>query len=389
MRPGMLAGSSAPRSRTDRCAPSGAPPRLRDQDAWASQPRAHLPTPLLVPLKVGLGLFTGQLPPGGARTAAEEYDDILELCRLAEETGFDSVWVSEHHGAADSYLPSLTVMLGAIAAVTKRVELGMGVVLGPFQHPLRFAEDCAVLDQLAHGRLIVGLAPGWREEEFRAFGVPITERVGRNRELVEVCRRAWSEERFSFAGKYFQYDRVAVTPKPARHLPIVLGGFVEKAAARAGRIGDGFLASRNQLEKYRALVAAFDEGARAAGRDPGQLFVGFLQNAWVSEDGALPDHVARSAWHQLGTYLAWEENDTPEAPYQLPPLDRRIVEARTASGTPEQVVARLRPWLEEFGARRLHAVFRLHYPGMTRAQAAPAVELFAREVVPELKRLAR
>ena len=342
-----------------------------------------------MPLKVGLGLFTGQLPPGSGRTPAQEYDDILALCRQAEEVGFDSVWVSEHHGAADSYLPSLTVMLGAIAAVTRRVELGMGVVLGPFQHPLRFAEDCAVLDQLSHGRLIVGLAPGWREEEFRAFGVPIGERVGRNRELVEVCRLAWTEDRFSFDGKYFHYDRVAVTPRPGRHLPVVLGGFVEKAAARAGRLGDGFLASRNQLDKYRALVAAFDEGARAAGRDPEQLWVGFLQNAWVSADGRMPEVVERGAWHQLGTYIAWEENDTPDAPYELPPLDARIVQARTASGTPEQVVERMRPWIEEFGDRQLHAVFRLHYPGMTRAEAAPAVDLFAREVIPELKRLAR
>ena len=340
-----------------------------------------------MPLRVGLGLFTGQLPPGGGRTAAEEYDDILALCRQAEDVGFDSVWVSEHHGAADSYLPSLTVMLAAIAAVTQRVELGMGVVLGPFQHPLRFAEDCAVVDQLSHGRLVVGLAPGWREEEFRSFNVPIEERVGRNSELVRICRLAWTEERFSFEGRYNRFDRVAVTPKPAHPLPILMGGFVEAAAARAGRLGDGFLASRNSLDKFRSLVAAFDAGAREAGRDPNQLAVGFLQNAWVSEDGALPEEVERGAWHQLGTYIAWEDSDTPDAPYALPPRDRRIVDARTASGTPEQVVERMRPWMEAFAGRDLHAVFRLHYPGMTRAEAAPAVDLFARAVIPELKRL--
>ena len=106
-----------------------------------------------MPLRVGLGLFTGQLPPASARTFAEEYADILALSRDAEAAGFDSVWVSEHHGAADGYLPALTVMLGALAAVTSRVELGMGVVLGPFQHPLRFAEDCAVVDNLAGAEL--------------------------------------------------------------------------------------------------------------------------------------------------------------------------------------------------------------------------------------------
>jgi alkanesulfonate monooxygenase SsuD/methylene tetrahydromethanopterin reductase-like flavin-dependent oxidoreductase (luciferase family) len=342
-----------------------------------------------VPLKVGLGLFTGQVPPGSGRTFTEEYADILALSQDAEAAGFDSVWVSEHHGAADGYLPSLTVMLGAIAAVTRRVELGMGVVLGPFQHPLRFAEDCAVVDNLAGGRLIVGLAPGWREEEFRAFGVPITERVGRNAELVKICRLAWSGRRFRFEGKYHRYEQVAVTPPPAHPLPILMGGFVEKAAARAGRLGDGFLASRNELPMFKRLVAAFEEGARAAGKQPERMPIGVLQNAWVSSDGALPEHVAAGAWHQLGTYAAWRvPNDTPEAPYQLPPLDPRAVRERMAAGTPDRVVAAMHPWLEEYGRRDLHIVFRLHYPGMSRAQAQPAVELFAQEVIPALKQMA-
>lgn len=342
-----------------------------------------------MPLRVGLGLFTGQVPPQSGRTVAAEYDDILELCRLADRTGFDSVWVSEHHGAADSYLPALTVMLGAMAAVTQRVELGMGVVLGPFQHPLRFAEDCAVVDQLSHGRLTVGLAPGWREEEFRAFGVPMSERVRRNAELVEICKLAWSEDRFSFEGRHFKYDRVAITPKPVRRPPILMGGFVEKASARAGRIGDGFLASRNSLPDFRKLVDAFDAGASDAGRDPAPLQLGFLQNAWVAEDGRLPENVERGIWHQLGTYAAWGmATDTPEAAYRLPPLNHDTVASRTASGRPHEVVEQMRPWIEEFGKRHLHAVFRLHYPGMTAEQAAPAVELFARDVIPELKALA-
>jgi alkanesulfonate monooxygenase SsuD/methylene tetrahydromethanopterin reductase-like flavin-dependent oxidoreductase (luciferase family) len=341
-----------------------------------------------MPLKIGLGLFTGQVPPGSERTFRQEYSELLDLARLAEAQGFDSVWVSEHHGAADGYLPSLTVMLAALAAVTERVELGMGVALAPFQHPLRFAEDCAVVDQISGGRLIVGLAPGWRLEEFRSFGVPIQERVRRTVELVRICRLAWSEARFSFEGRIDSYDRVAVTPKPAHPLPVLMGGFVEAAAARAGRLADGFLASRNSLERFGQLVDAFDAGARAAGRDPAGLQIGFLHNAFVTEDGAIPDHVVAGIWHQLGTYLAWERTDTPEAEFQLPPLDRTIVEARTTLGDPAAVSAELGRWVEAYADRRLHMVIRLHYPGMSYAQAAPAVELFARSVMPSLRGLA-
>jgi alkanesulfonate monooxygenase SsuD/methylene tetrahydromethanopterin reductase-like flavin-dependent oxidoreductase (luciferase family) len=280
-------------------------------------------------------------------------------------------------------------MAAAIAAVTSSIQIGFGVVLAPFQHPLRFAEDCAVVDQLSRGRLVVGLAPGWREEEFRAFGIPMRERVGRTVELLKLCKQAWSEERFSFNGRYFEYDRVAVTPKPFRPLQVYMGAFVERAAQRAGGVADGFLASRNRLDKFTSLLEAFDAGAADAGRDPEQLLVGFLQNTWVSADGKTAPEVVAGAWHQLGTYIAWEESDTPDAPYRLPPVDQRVIDERTPRGSPEQVIEKLGPWIQAFGRRRLTAVYRLHYPGMTYTQAAPAVELFASQVAPALRRLAR
>jgi alkanesulfonate monooxygenase SsuD/methylene tetrahydromethanopterin reductase-like flavin-dependent oxidoreductase (luciferase family) len=340
-----------------------------------------------VSLDIGIGLFTAQVPPGSGRQFKTEYAEILEMCRLAEDAGFGSAWVSEHHGAADGYLPSLNVMLAAIAAVTRKIGLAMGVVLAPFQEPLRFAEDCAVVDQISGGRLTVGLALGWREEEFRAFNIPTGERVGRTEELVEICRRAWSEDRFSFKGKYFRFERVAVTPKPAHRLPILMGGFAEASVRRAGRLGDGFLASRGSLSSFTKLVEMFDTGAREAGRDPAELQVGFLKNVFATKDGKVPDEIWNAIWHQVGTYIAWENTDTPEAAYKLPPLDRSIVADRTIMGTPQQVVEQLTPWIEKFASRNLRPVFRLHYPGMTRAQAQPAIELFASEVMPWLRKL--
>ncbi|MGH9169038.1 MAG: LLM class flavin-dependent oxidoreductase, partial [Acidimicrobiia bacterium] len=139
-------------------------------------------------VRIGLGLFTGQIPPGSDRTFTREYRDIVELARLAETLGFDSVWVSEHHGSGDGYLPSLLPMLAGLATATDRVLLGTGVMLTPFHHPLRLAEDAAVVDQLSEGRLILGLGLGWREEEFRMFDVPVRERVRRTIDTVEVLR---------------------------------------------------------------------------------------------------------------------------------------------------------------------------------------------------------
>lgn len=342
-------------------------------------------------LRVGLGLFTCQVPPDAAHGVADEYEDLLGLARVAEELEFDSFWVSEHHGAADAYLPSLTVMLGALAAVTSKILLGTGVVLGPLQPPLRFAEDCAVVDQLARGRLILGLGSGWRRAEFEAFGIPPNERVRRTVELVQICRAAWTSERFTFRGRCFSYDDVAVTPRPHRPPPLLLGGSVPAAIERAGRLGDGFLGTGTPqvgLEAFARQVELFDQAARAAGRDPGGLPIGFHVNAWVSPDGQIPPSVLRSMWHQIGTYMAWHAIDDGQPASGLPPLDEARIRQRGWLGTPEAVVEAARPWIERLGDRELHVIFRLHYPGMRRLQAEAAMRLFAERVAPALRRLA-
>ena len=341
-------------------------------------------------LRVGLGLFTGQVPPDGVRSIAEEYEDVLALARVADAVGFDAFWVSEHHGAADGYLPSLAVMLAAVAAVTRRLTLGTAVALAPFHHPLRFAEDCAVLDQLSRGRLIVGLGAGWRKEEFRAFGVPLAERAGRTDEFVRVCRAAWEQEVFSFRGRYFAYRNVRVTPKPVGRLPLMLGGTAPGAVARAGRLADGYVGTpMHRIEEFRRAVGIFDEAARAAGRNPDRLSLGYHVNTWVSLDGTIPAEVRTAMWHQIGTYRMWHEEDDAGRPASgFPPIDDAAIAARTVAGTPAEVVDQIRPWVEEFAGRELHVIVRLHYPGMCREEAERAVRLFAAEVIPPLRRLA-
>src|SRR2546423_10053614 len=128
---------------------------------------------------IGIGLFTGQIPPASERTFEQEYREVLDLVRLAEALGFDSAWVSEHHGSSDGYLPSLLAMLAAFAATTSEIRLGTGVILTPFHDPVRLAEDAAIVDQLSGGRLTLRLRVAWREEEFRMFGVPVKVRRAR------------------------------------------------------------------------------------------------------------------------------------------------------------------------------------------------------------------
>jgi probable F420-dependent oxidoreductase len=343
-----------------------------------------------VTVRIGLGLFTGQIPKGSDRTFAQEYHDLVELTRLAETLGFDSVWVSEHHGSSDGYLPSCLPLLATLAEASDRLLLGTGVILTPFHHPLRLAEDAAVVDQISEGRLILGLGLGWREEEFRMWGFPLSERVRRTTETVDILRKAWSGRRFSHEGKVYRFDDVLVTPPPYREggVPIYLGGMLEPAVKRAGRLGDGYIRSRGSLDSARQALAWAEEGARDAGKNPAELRFALLQNALVWEEGDAWQVVRDGVAHQLGVYAGWRAGtDTPEKPeLEVIPLGDEELRALTPAGDRHTVLRALRPLVQAFADRKeFHLVVRLHYPGMDLDTAARAVELFGEEVIPGLK----
>jgi probable F420-dependent oxidoreductase len=331
-------------------------------------------------------LFTGQIPASSDRTYHEEYSDIIELVRVVESAGLDSAWVSEHHFAEDGYLPSLLPMLAALAAATKRIELGTGVMLAPFHDPIRLAEDFAVVDQISDGRVICGLGIGWREEEFREFGISVPSRTRRLTEIVEVLRLAWNKKRFDFDGRFYSYSGVAVTPKPARVPPILVGGFVDDAIKRAGRIGDGYISSRAPVARVEEAFEMAAKERAAAGLD-GPPIVGILQNAFVTND---PDAdwpmVRDGAGHQLGTYTGWRAGtDVPGKPLEVQPPDETELRGMTAYGTPDDVIRYLEPLVDVLARYPDgHLVLRHHFPGMAAEPAARSIELFAKEVAPAL-----
>jgi len=340
-------------------------------------------------VRVGIGLFTAQLPASSKRSFEQEYRETLELVRLAERVGFDSAWVSEHHGSSDGYLPSLLPMLAAFAAVTERIELGTGVILTPLHDPLRLAEDAAVVDQLSGGRLLLGIGNGWREEEFRMFEASKAERGARTEETIEVLRRAWTGRRFSFEGRTLRYDRVKVTPGPARPggPPILLGGYDRKAVIRAGRLADGYITDETGTDEIRSNLALVDREATGVGRDPRALSIVLLQNAFAWREGDPWSLISEGVVQQLGTYEAWgNDADTPELDRLEPAVpsedDLRL---STLAGPPDDVTRALLATIRAAGDHDVHLVVRLHYPGMDLETTARAVELFAADVLPALR----
>lgn len=183
--------------------------------------------------RFGAGLYTGQRPDGAT------YRDAVPLAVAAEEAGFDSFWVSEHHGLPDGYLPSPLTLLAALTPATSRITLGTGVLLAPLHHPLRIAEDAAVVDVLSGGRLVLGLGLGYAEHEYAAFGVDPAERGTRLDALVRALRTAWTGEPVHC--DVLGLHGARVTPVPGRRIPVWLGGYAARAVRRAGLLADGHL----------------------------------------------------------------------------------------------------------------------------------------------------
>src|SRR5713101_3893926 len=144
------------------------------------------------------------------QTEAEVYAHALEEARLADELGFEAVWLAEHHFSSYGICPSLAVLAAAIARETRRVRIGTSVVIAPFEHPLRIAEEWAMVDILSNGRLEFGLGRGYQPKEFRGLGVSMEKTREKFDESYEIIRRAWTHERMSFDGEFYKVPEVRV-----------------------------------------------------------------------------------------------------------------------------------------------------------------------------------
>ena len=152
------------------------------------------------------------------------YERAFQRIDVMERTGYDAVWLAEHHFSTYSVCPSIHIMGTHIAARTERLRIGTAVSLAPFYHPLRLAEEVALLDVLSGGRVNWGAGRGFDATEYRTFGVGRDESYPRFRETVDVVLKAWSNERLTYHGKFHHFDDVEVLPKPIQqpHPPVWL-----------------------------------------------------------------------------------------------------------------------------------------------------------------------
>jgi probable F420-dependent oxidoreductase len=230
------------------------------------------------PLKVGLLLpeTEGQLDGGTARWA-----DLRAMTRLAEEVGFDSIWVTDHflqRGDQGERGPwECWSLVSALAAVTERVEVGTLVLGAGFRNPAMLAKMADTVEEISGGRLILGLGAGWNQAEYRAFGYPFDHRVDRFEEAITIITGLLREGHIDFEGTYYQARDCVLRPRGPRPQgpPILVGTTSPRMLGLTARYADHwnvwFKETNNDLDNLKALLAKVDAACRENGRDPATL----------------------------------------------------------------------------------------------------------------------
>lgn len=235
--------------------------------------------------KMRLGFTVPQFGPDAGPEA------LLEVARLAEELGYDSLWVIErllyplnpkapYPATADGSLPlpyrrSLDPLttLAYLAAVTSRVRIGTSIINLPYHNPVLLARELATIDVLSQGRLNVGLGVGWSPDELEAVGVPMRGRGRRAEEALQVIEAIWRDNPVEFEGRYFRVPESFFDLKPVQkpHPPIYMAAYTPTTMDRVARLADGWIPSGVPLGGMEQMFAAIKQGAAEVGRDPGSV----------------------------------------------------------------------------------------------------------------------
>jgi coenzyme F420-dependent glucose-6-phosphate dehydrogenase len=324
----------------------------------------------------------------GYKASAEQFPPrrLLDFSVAAEEFGFDTVAVSDHfqpwrhHGG---HAPMAMVWLGALGERTERVSLTTSVLTPTLRYqPAVVAHAFATLACLNPGRVFLGIGSGEAMNETPVTGdawPKFRERSDRLAEAVELMRRLWTEERVTFDGRYYKTEKATIYDRPEQPVPIFIAAGGPKAAALVGRIGDGFICTSGKGEQlYHELLASLAEGAREAGRDPGQIRRMIEIKVSYDSDAAYAKEACRP-WAALA--LTAEEKGGTEDPLEMERLAEAAADrAHTrfiVSADPHEIVEKTGFYVE-LGFTEL--VF--HFPGEDQERA---LRQFADDVLPQMR----
>lgn len=318
-------------------------------------------------------------PPSSGIPNRDLYAEILEQVQWLDSLGADLAWFTEHHFVDDGYLPSWVPVAGAMAALTTRIRFGTDICLMPFNHPIRLAEDLAVLDNLSGGRVELGLGMGYAPHEFRGFGIPRSRRVSLMNEGIEVLQHCFSGKRFSYQGQRHQFDNVIITPGYVQTggPPLWIASMSEAGAVRAAKYDTNFLPQGLKHRSYDTWVNTL----RKDGRNPADYRIGIIRSILVTDDRDTDWTVVRAAErYRMELYKQFFTESGGEGFGETgePVPQTWIV------GNSDHCVQELKKFITDF--RITDIVTMAVPPGLRAQRMAPSLERLFRDVVPEVKK---
>ena len=340
-----------------------------------------------------------QLPHAPHETTVERYRTSLDQAVYGETLGFESVWpVEQHFNAEFSLLPSPLLWLAALAERTRTIRLGIGIILLPLSHPVRVAEEVATLDTLSNGRVEFGIGRGVFPSHFAGFGVPQEESRERLLEGLELILRAWTQERFSYQGRFFQIKDLSVVPKPVQqpHPTVHVAANTAETYELMGRLGYSILSASqvNTFAKLRELIPLYRRAYRAAGHQGSDReTLTLLSPVFVGESAAqirdtVEPSIMRFIQSVINAFPPIQDDGSDQSRLLQEAADRlrrttfeQVCEAMAVYDTPEACVERLKRLEEEFGMGRMLCWF--NTGGLIpHEQVKRSMQLFADKVMP-------
>jgi len=349
-------------------------------------------------MSLSFGLFSPfRNPPNWRIPWPEFYQTQIKHAKLAEDLGFDEMWLSEHHFCEDGWSPSLFPIASAMAQETTTIRIGTFVLLLPLgKHPVQVAEDATTLDIISNGRFDLGMGLGYRVPEYKGFGISRKERGDRMDEALEIIHGAMTNEKYSFSGKYYDVKDVEMMPRPIQqpHPPIWTAAMSKRAAQRAARFGFNVAGTGGEnLQEY------FDDALVSEGKNPNNFGVGQLRLFYIAptRDQAwddAQDHAhymmeAYDRWLKEAADVKWFQEtmsvSTMPSPAQLRDTpDLTFFEAPLVIGTPEDAITEIERYQES--SRVTHLVMWMQLAGMDPRKTEACMKLFSEEVMPHFRK---
>ncbi len=329
--------------------------------------------------------------------------EVLEEITYAEELGFESVWLPEHHFAIYGMLGNPMIFAASVAERTRRMKIGTAVMVVPFQHPLRVAEDAAMVDALSHGRLLLGLGRGYQPPEFAGFGLAQSASRQMFDEGFEIIRRALSGEKFAHEGRFWTFrDPVEIYPKPVQkpHPPFYVAAISPTTYELAARLGISLLRSPTftDLDTVTSSFERYRSKMREHGHDADALDQPFLVRTYVAPtDAEARAETKHVVWyyHLLGSLVPGAPSLPSPSSYEAyPEASRRLSvvsedevwERGSCFGSPERVAAMLTRYLDRTGMN--HIALEMRIGGLEHKKVMRSMELFGRHVMPQVREAA-